>query len=278
MTEAGWQDWVGRSTVARDVATVVPARALAATLDRADAVGPGADAELPPLWLWLYFLPLDPTAELGPDGHARRGRFLPPVAPARRMWAGSRCRFAGATRLGESLERRSTILRIAEKAGRAGPMVFVTVHHAIAAAGRPVMEEEQDIVYLPIPDRWQPPPAVSLPAHDWSEAVAIDPVLLFRFSALTFNGHRIHYDRRHATEVEHYPGLVVHGPLQAVLLMDAALRRAGGRRAGRFTFRGLRPLFDHDGVGLHGRHEAGGMALWTAAGGAVGMEARLEWG
>lgn len=277
MADAGWQDWVGRSEIAHDIATAFPARALAATLNRADAIGPGERADLPPLWLWLYFLTLVPTAALDRDGHARRGGFMPAVPLPRRMWAGSRCVFPGTARLGDRLERRSTILRIDEKAGRAGPMVFVTVHHAIAAEGRPVMEEEHDIVYLPVPDRWQPPPAVPLPAHDWAEAVAIDPVLLFRFSALTFNGHRIHYDRRHATEVENYPGLVVHGPLQAVLLMDAGLRRGGGRRVARFAFRAFRPIFDHDATSLHGRAGTGGMTLWTAAAGAVGMEAQLHW-
>ena len=156
-------------------------------------------------------------------------------------------------------------------------MVFVTVHHAIAAEGRPVIEEEHDIVYLPVPDRWQPPPPVAAPADDGAEAVAIDPVLLFRFSALTFNGHRIHYDRRHATEVEHYPGLVVHGPLQAVLLMDAGLRRSDGRRPAAFSFRARAPLFDDDPISLHGRARAGGIDLWTAAAGAVGTEAALDW-
>lgn len=268
--------WIGRQEQAIDLVTPVPARALAATLGRAAAFAPG-DA-LPPLWIWLYFLPLAPAGEIGPDGHPRRGGFLPPIALERRMWAGSRCRFHAPIRIHDAVSRVSTITNIAEKSGKAGDMVFVTVQHRVEAAGTLVYEEEQDIVYVAIPERFSPPAAVPLPACDWREAFAVDPVRLFRFSALTFNGHRIHYDRSYAMDVEKYPGLVVHGPLQAVALMDATLRHGEGRLPATFEFRGMRPLFDFDAVSLNGVSEGNGVTLYTADGeGAVGMKASLTW-
>lgn len=268
--------WIGRQDNATDHATPVPARALAATLGRPVAFDTG-DA-LPPLWIWLYFLPLAPAGEIGPDGHPKRGGFLPPIALERRMWAGSRCRFHAPIRIGDALTRQSTITNIAEKSGKAGDMVFVTVQHRVTANGALAYEEEQDIVYVAIPERFSPPAAVPLPACDWREGFAVDPVRLFRFSALTFNGHRIHYDRTYAMEVEKYPGLVVHGPLQAVALMEAGLRHGGDRLPATFAFRGLRPLFDFDAVSLNGVADGDGMSLYTAnAEGAVGMKASLTW-
>jgi 3-methylfumaryl-CoA hydratase len=218
-------------------------------------------------------------AEVGHDGHPRRGGFLPPIALERRMWAGSRCMFHGALLIGDQAEKTSTILKVAEKTGKAGPMVFVTVKHEIRANGRLVFEEEQDIVYVAMPGRPITPDPVPLPSCDWQEPVAVDPVLLFRFSALTFNGHRIHYDRDYATHVEKYPGLVVHGPLQALMLFEAARRHAPGQRPARFEFRGIRPLFDYDSITLNGRSRSdGGVDLFTGtSGGATGMQASLHW-
>lgn len=283
MSQAPWADWIGRTETALDRVTPVPARAMEATLGRTPpAYAPGDD--LPPLWLWLYFLPLAPMGAIGPDGHPQRGGFLPPVELARRMWAGSRCVFHGPVRIGDEIRRTSTIQKIEEKAGTAGPLVFVTVQHEIAAEGRPVMTEAQDLVFMDIPPVWRAPAPTPLPPCAWREPVAVDPVRLFRFSALTFNGHRIHYDRPYATEVEHYPGLVVHGPLQAVLLFDAATRRHPHRRPASFRFRGVRPLFDFDRVSVGGapRDEGGradgGVDLYTATeDGAVGMQASLTW-
>lgn len=279
MVETRWHDWVGRRQTLTDVVDAFPARALAATLNRPDAQAMQPGAVLPFPWVWLYFLGATPSADIASDGHPKRGGFLPPVELPRRMWAGSRCRFLAPIRIGDSLELTSRIARVAEKAGKAGPMVFVTVEHAITRDGERLMEEEQDIVYLPIADRFVPPPPLPLPDCDWQESVPVDPVLLFRFSALTFNAHRIHYDRAYATEVERYPGLVVHGPLQAILLYDAACRRAPGRVPGRFEFRGVRPVFDSAPVTLNGR--VGGdhaTELFTTDGdGAIGMQARLDW-
>jgi 3-methylfumaryl-CoA hydratase len=195
------------------------------------------------------------------------------------MWAGSRCIFHGPIRIGEEIERISTISNIAEKTGKAGNMVFVTVRHELRNEAGLVMEEEQDIVYVAMPERFVEPAVTPLPACDWTEAVSVDPVLLFRFSALTFNGHRIHYDRRYAMEVEKYPGLVMHGPLQALMLFEAARLRNPSRKPGRFQFRGLRPLFDMDKVTLNGKTRSDdGLDLFTArVDGAIGMQAEIHW-
>lgn len=278
MSQSTWADWTGRTETQLDTATPTPARAMSATLGLdPPAFPPGS--ELPPLWTWLYFLPLAPMGKVGPDGHPKRGDFLPPIDLPRRMWAGSRCTFEGPVRIGDQIRKTSTIVKVTEKTGNAGVLVFVTVKHEVSAMGRAVMTEEQDLVYMDIPAVWQPPAPVPLPPCAWTEPVAIDPVFLFRFSALTFNGHRIHYDRTYATEVEHYPGLVVHGPAQAVLLFDAATRRHPDKRPAGFTFRGVRPLFDFDEVSLNGApREDGAIDLFTAnADGAIGMQASISW-
>lgn len=268
--------WTGRKTAQTEVLGAAPARAMAATLDQ-DPDGFGTSSELPPLWLWLYHLPVAKASDVGPDGHPKLGVFLPPIALPRRMWAGSRCVFHAPARIGEAVTKVSTIAKVVEKTGRVGEMVFVTVQHEWTRGDTLLVEEEQDIVYLQIPEVFTPPPPVTAPEGDWRESVAIDPVLLFRFSALTFNGHRIHYDRTYATEREKYPGLVVHGPLQAILLIEAARRWVPGLAPARFDFRGLRPLFDFDAVSVCGRKMPdGGLELHTSnADGAAGMQARL---
>jgi 3-methylfumaryl-CoA hydratase len=276
---AGLEAWVGRREVARDVVTPVPLRALAATLETGwPEPVPGIEA--PPLADWLYFLPIVPASQIGPDGHPAKGGFLPPVPLERRMWAGSRLAFAAPLRVGEAIERRSEILKVTAKDGRSGPMVFVTVRHEVHGPHGLVVSHEQDIVYLPLPERWAPPPPTPLPEGlAWTETRRCDPVLLFRFSALTFNAHRIHFDRDYAREVEKYPGLVVHGPLQAMLLMAAATARNPGKRPAGFVFRGVRPLLDQDAVTLAARETGDdGLELFTANGeGAVAMQATLTW-
>jgi 3-methylfumaryl-CoA hydratase len=277
MAAEAWQDWVGRRETAIDSAGAFQARGLSALLDRAAVPGPGE--LLPLLSYWFLHLPTVPMSLIGSDGHPRRGGFLPPIPLERRMWAGSRIGFLGDIRVGDQIEKTSTILKITEKQGKAGPMAFVTVGHRLEGPRGPVAEEEQDIVYLPLPDRFTPPPGQPLPEGlDWTQAQAVDPVLLFRFSALTFNAHRIHYDIRYAQETEKYPGLVVHGPLQALLLFEAAAQRHPGRAIALFTFRGLRPLFDFDRITLSGRSTDGGLELFTANGdGHIGMQAALTW-
>lgn len=265
--------WVGRVETLSDQAAPHPLRALGATLGEAAPERPGDP--LPPLWHWVYFLPTVPMDDLGPDGHPRRGGFLPPVPLERRMWAGGRLSFHDAVRVGDPLERRSEILKVAEKSGKAGSMVFVTVAHTLRTPRGVAVVEEQDIVYVAQPDRFVAPVAVAPPPDPlWSEDLSIDPVLLFRFSAVTFNAHRIHVDLAYATEVEKYPGLVVHGPLQALWLMGAA-RRHSGRAPSGYRFRGVRPVFHFDRLARAGWADG---SLRTLTGdGAVAMEAAVEW-
>jgi 3-methylfumaryl-CoA hydratase len=270
--------WVGRVEEATDTIGPREVRRMAATLDRPADPTPGAD--LPPLWHWMGWAPEAPMAGLGPDGHPARGGFLPPVPLERRMWAGGRVSFHRPLRVGVPLHRRTEILKVAEKTGSAGRMVFVTLRHAIAGPEGPALTEEQDIVYVAMPDRFVPPPPVAAPAAPaWDEAAAIDTVRLFRFSALTFNGHRIHYDLHYARSVENYPDLVVHGPLQAMLLIAAAQRHRGGASPAGFCYRGVRPLFLGDGLRLMAEAEADGrQPLCTATGaGLVCMQAEVGW-
>ncbi len=239
------QSWIGRSESVQDLATVVPLRALSATLDR-DGAAIDTGTEVPPCWHWLYFLPLHRQSEIGPDGHAQRGGFLPPVPLPRRMWAGSRLEFLAPLRAGQAIARTSRIADVRMKEGRSGPLVFVQVHHDIHADGQHAIHEEHDIVYRDLPLPGEPAPA-GVPAPQdalWTREVVPDDVLLFRYSALTFNGHRIHYDRRYVTEVEGYPGLIVHGPLIATLLLDLLHRQRPTARVHRFAFKAMKPIFD----------------------------------
>ncbi|CAB3762236.1 FAS1-like dehydratase domain-containing protein [Paraburkholderia humisilvae] len=232
--------WVGRSESHDDYLSAFPVTALAATLER--AVPPGT---IPPLWHWLYFLPVAPLSDVGPDGHPKRGGFLPPVALPRRMWAGGRLTFHAPLEVGGTATRTSTIEKVDEKTGRTGKLVFVTVSHSVAQAGRVAIEEEHDIVYRDPP---QPAEASKVPerapdGEHWSRTIHPDPVMLFRYSALTFNGHRIHYDYPYVTNEEGYPDLVVHGPLIATCLIDLVHREQPAAVVRRFEFRAQRPTF-----------------------------------
>ncbi|MGM9491556.1 FAS1-like dehydratase domain-containing protein [Ideonella sp. YS5] len=239
------QTWIGQTEVAHDTVTPVPLRALTATLDRDDApIAPGAP--IPPCWHWLYFLPLHRQSAIGADGHPPRGGFLPPVPLPRRMWAGSRIDFLAPVTAGQALARTSRIEDVRLKDGRTGPLVFVKVRHEIQADGRLAIVDRHDIVYRGMPAAGEPVPAGVMPPADaqWTRRIVPDDVLLFRYSALTFNGHRIHYDRRYVTTVEGYPGLVVHGPLIATLLLDLLRRERPDARVTRFAFKAVKPIFD----------------------------------
>ena len=267
-------DWTGRSETVTDVLRPFPADALAATLDRDETYPDGA--ALPDLWHWLYFLPLHKLSESGRDGHAAKGRFLPPVPLPRRMWAGSRFRFLRPLTIGAEVTKTSTIARIEPKQGRSGPLCFVTVAHDFHTGGVHCIAEEHDIVYREDPAPGAPA-AVAQPApeaSDFSRVIHPDPVLLFRYSALTFNGHRIHYDQPYATGVEGYRGLVVHGPLLATLLLDLLRRQTDAPVAG-FAFRALATITDTDDFSVHGaRRDDGSIRLWARrADGALAMDA-----
>jgi len=246
-TLAQLQAWVGKTETLDDVITAAPMRGLAAMLDRADAP-PATGTLLPPLWHWLYFLPQQRQSELGPDGHARRGGFLPPVSLPRRMWAGGRLRWQpdNPLRVGDTVARHSRVASVAHKRGRSGNLVFVRVDHLVHNAHGLALTEEHDIVYraAALPGEAAPAPQVAPSAADWQRTVAPDDVLLFRYSALTFNGHRIHYDRRYVTQIEGYPGLVVHGPLIATQLIDLVRCHLPQALLTGFDFKLLRPTFD----------------------------------
>jgi 3-methylfumaryl-CoA hydratase len=248
--------------------TATPYAALSATLDRAPE-RPAVGTPLPPLWHWLYFLPLYRQSEVGPDGHAKRGGFLPPVPLPRRMWAGSQFEFNRPPSVGDRITRVSTIADVAEKSGRTGPLVFVKVRHEIRANDEPspAIVEFHDIVYREAAkpgDEAPPPKAAPSQAH-WQRRWVPDDVLLFRYSALTFNGHRIHYDRKYVTEVEGYPGLIVHGPLIATLLLDLLRSELPDAVVRRYEFRAVRPLFDINPFDVCGEPSADGKSvrLWA---------------
>jgi len=262
------QAWTGRSETWRDQVVATPVRALNATLDHpAMPAEPGTP--LPPLWHWLYFLPLHRQSEIGPDGHAKRGGFLPPVPLPRRMWAGSQFEFRSPIRVGDSVERTSTIADVSGKEGRTGKLVFVKVRHEVRSNGssEPVIVEFHDIVYRDAkrPGDVEPPPQLAETGAAWQREIVPDDVLLFRYSALTFNGHRIHYDRKYVTEVEGYPGLIVHGPLIATLLMDLVRRSLPEADVATFRFKAVRPTFDLNPFRVNGQLQDDGktIRLWA---------------
>jgi 3-methylfumaryl-CoA hydratase len=261
------QGWIGRRESGEDLITPFPVAALAATLDRDDPP-PRLGDPVPPLWHWLYFLPVHRLSETGPDGHVRRGGFLPPVPLPRRMWAGGRLEFRRPLRVGERVRRTSAISDVQRKDGRTGPLLFVRVHHEITDAEGVALVEDHDIVYRDRPGTATPTPRPTLAPTDaqWERTIRADDVLLFRYSALTFNSHRIHYDRRYATEVEGYPGLVVHGPLIATLLLDLLRRHKAGVRVTAFNYRALGALYDLYPFRVCGRMDERGVSaqLWAA--------------
>jgi 3-methylfumaryl-CoA hydratase len=219
-----------------------------------------------------------PMSELGPDGHPARGGFLPPVPLPRRMWAGGELEFLDTLCIGDEVTRRSEISDVTMKTGSTGALCFVTVAHLVTTARGIAIRERQDIVYRDLPSGAQPAAKPPPPAAAHRESHMADPVLLFRYSALTFNGHRIHYDRDYVTKVEGYPGLVFHGPMQAALLVDFAARLRGGTAPKKFSYRGLQPLFDGSEFSVNANEAAAGMELWTAnAADMPTMKASAEW-
>jgi len=278
-TDPAYADWVGKTETTHDHVTLAPVVALAATLDDGQP-GPGPGDALPPLWHWLYFLPHPKRSEIGPDGHAARGGFLPAVPLPRRMWAGGRLAWSDAIRVGDAIERVSRVESVVRKSGQSGDLVFVLVRHVVSTARGIALTEQHDIVYrdLPAPGSMPASPPRARIDEAWSSRIVPDPVLLFRYSALTFNGHRIHYDRRYVTEVEGYPGLIVHGPLIATLLIESLRARVPDRTVKTFEFRAVSPVFDTtpftvcgkpspDGttVDLWARHDDGGLAMQATA-------------
>ncbi len=259
------QEWIGREATETDVVEPGPVRLAASLFDIKnpnDALG----ADVPVGWHWFYFNPATPQSDIGDDGHPRRGGLLPPIPLPRRMWAAGRLTFQRAIRIGERIERRSRITSIETKKGRSGTLVFVTVHRLITGSQGPAVEEEQTLVYRRAPGRNEPSIETRPPPSDseWTETYLPTAVALFRFSALTFNGHRIHYDHPYATGVEGYRGLLVHGPFAALLLLSAAVRHTPGRPSV-FAFRNVGPLFADETINIAGRAQSPGRSeVWAA--------------
>ena len=276
-----YAEWIGRTRTQGDILSRSSARLVAAMLDlEPESYREGVP--LPPGWHWFHFLPVVPASRMGLDGHERRGHFLPPVELPRRMWAAGVLRFRGPLRIGEEAVRESRILSIQEKEGRTGPLVLATIRHRVSGSGGGWIEEDQTLIYRgSSPDGGDPsPPSEERKPEEWEEHRVLGPVELFRFSALTGNGHRIHYDHPYTTGEEAYPGLVVHAPFQALLLLQAACRRAGGRPPRTFRFRAISPLFAGEELRLVGGPVlgSGGSTLRAVGPRGVTMHAEVEWG
>ena len=255
--------WIGRTETAVDVIGPGPARRLQATLDRNPTFAPGDD--LPPFWHYLYFNPEATASQLKQDGHERLGRFLPPVALPRRMWASGRVDITRPLRIGETATRTSTIRDVTMKQGNSGKLCFVTLDHDITVADEVCFSERQNIVYREMPAPGSPQP-VGKPAPEnagFETVVTPDPVMLFRYSALIFYGHRIHYDADYTRDVEGYPDLVVHGPLTATLLVDLALRNRADGALKSFEIRAMSPLFNPAPIHLEGLHDGETTRTWA---------------
>jgi 3-methylfumaryl-CoA hydratase len=273
--------WIGRKESRDDVAAAWPVIAMTATLDRDDPEPDAGDA-IPPGWHWLYFLEAKRASELGPDGHPRVGGFLPQTGLPRRMWAGGRFEFHRPLCVGDAMRRDSEVISIEPKEGRSGKLVFVTVRHTVSVAGNVAVVEEHDIVYREAAKTGDPQAAVKLAPRDaaWRRELVADPVMLFRYSALTFIGQRIHYDLDYCRQEEGYPGLVVHGPLQALLLLDLC-RRHDSRPVTRFEYRALHPVFHFERFSVNGNPSASAerSELWTVnATGNLAMQATACFG
>ena len=275
-TLAHLQSWQGRSDTLHDDISAAPLRGWMATLDR-----PLSDVqrgtEVPPLGHWLYFLPTHAQSELGPDGHALRGGFLPPVPLPRRMWAGGRLTWFQPLKVGDAVQKRSRIASVKHKAGRSGDLIFVEVEHEVHSQAGLCLTEVHDIVYRPAPQASDPVIApVAAPSQAaWQRTVVPDAVLLFRYSALTFNGHRIHYDHPYVTAVEGYPGLVVHGPLIALEMLNALQTAQPALVLRSFDFTPKRPITVPMTMHAHGKRDGDGWSLWMETDGALASVGRV---
>lgn len=271
------RSWIGREECQSELLTGALVQRFNATFDRRSPLEDGAEA---PLLIHLCLgQPAAPTAELGPDGHPARGGFLPPVPLPRRMWAGGAFTFHAPIRIGEVVSRRSVIEDVQVKEGRSGTLCFVTVTHHVESDGRMALTERQDIVYRAAEAPGAAPKAEPEPAPLGAASHRIVPsaALLFRYSALTFNGHRIHYDAPYVRDEEGYPGLIVHGPMQATLLAQYAADLRGAAPA-TFDFRSLSPIFDTADFTINAEDDGAKMTLWTArTGGPVAMRAVAVW-
>jgi len=245
--------WIGKSRSDKDLISCRHARLLAATLDYSSPEEITDGESLPPLWHWTCFLEGAPTHGLGNDGHPARGGFMPPVALPNRMWAGGRVSFLSPLRIGSTVRKESSILSVDHKVGHSGDLVFVTVLHELKSSlGDLLIREEQDIVYKGTNPHGQQPVSAPVAAHasQFSWKYTPTSTTLFRYSALTFNGHRIHYDVDYCRETEGYQNLVIHGPLNATMLAGYA-EEISGSRLSSFSYRGLSPALLGNSITIH---------------------------
>jgi 3-methylfumaryl-CoA hydratase len=259
------RQWIGRSREVSDIVTAQLVKGLRATLFQ-DVGEPKTGDAAPFTVHWCLAQPVFPMSMLGPDGHPTRGGFLPPVPLPRRMWAGGELEFLDPLRVGDEAKCTSRITDVTVKSGSTGTLCFVSVEHLMTTSRGLAIRERQDIVYREMggapaaPAKAPPPP----PMAKHRETHVSDPVLLFRYSALTFNGHRIHYDRDYVTKVEGYPGLIFHGPLQAALIVELAAKLHNGQPPKKFSYRGVQPLFEGGEFSVNANENGGGLELWTA--------------
>ncbi len=273
------RQWTGNTETATDVVTAQLVKALRATLFM--EIGAPQSGDIAPYTAhWCLAPSVAPMSELGPDGHPTRGGFLPPVPLPRRMWAGGRLEFLDPLRVGDEVTRESRIGDITLKQGSTGTLCFVSVDHTISTARGIAIRERQDIVYRDNPPKdAQPAPAApGVPPGKYHVSHVSDPVLLFRYSALTFNGHRIHYDRDYVTKVEGYPGLIFHGPMQAAFLVNFAASLRGGVALKLFDYRGVQPLFEGGEFHINADESDDRLSLWIAnAADSPTMKATANW-
>lgn len=272
MSSVDLSAWLGRSQTFGDALDTGHAKRIAATLS---CPMPAAGDTLSALWHWCYFLENVPFAEIGSDGHPERGGFLPPADNRNRMWAGGRVTFEGDLKIGVPARKTSIIKNIQAKQGQTGALLFVTLTHEVEQLGQRVIVEEQDIVYR----EPSPPKLIGTevpPAAQWQRIIEPDPVLLFRYSAITFNAHRIHYDYPYVTEQEGYPGLVVHGPMLATFMVQAFQGAHPQARLKQLSYRGLRPLVSPTPFEVAGTIQTPGQAqLWVSQNGTLAHQAQL---
>jgi len=258
------RQWIGRSNEVSDSVTAQLVKGLRATLFQ-EIGEPGTGDAAPFTTHWCLGQAVYPMSELGPDGHPTRGGFLPPVPLPRRMWAGGELEFFDTLRVGDETTRTSRIADVTMKTGSSGVLCFVSVDHLVTTPRGTALRERQDIVYRDMSTtQAAAKPAAPPPVAKHRETHMADPVLLFRYSALTFNGHRIHYDRDYVTKVEGYPGLIFHGPMQAAFIVELAARLHGGTAPKKFSYRGLQPLFEGSEFSVNANDTGTGMELWTA--------------
>ena len=270
-------DWIGNKNTSSGIIDINTAELINSTIGKKlNAVFIKGDP-LPPLWHWFAFPSATHLSQLGDDGHPKHVGYIPPQNLTRRMWASGSLTFHSDLRIGEKIIKDTTLIDIKEKESQSGEMVFITYEHKLGNNDNIAITETQNIVYLQASDSFNPPKKRDVPKADYpKEKIVISNPLLFRFSALTYNAHRIHYDLKYAQEVEKYPHLIVHGPLQALFLMQYAsgLENSTPKK---FIFKGVHPAFANNPMELVAKKNKEDLTLYTTSNGHQCMEATASW-